>query len=253
MEEYEDKISSKVDATSTACPNCGTAIAAEYEFCPNCGQARIQESMDSFLSEFLKDYFTFDSEIFRSLKPLPFNPGFLVSEYLAGRRIRYIPPLRISIFSSILFFILFGFRIDNSQEAVGDELDQFFSDVLPKLFFLLLPLFALLIQWIFGKKGSGYLPHFLFSTYFHAFGFVVGSIYWLMSKLFQSISLTMVNTWLLALTLAWLFLYLWFGLKKVYAHSVVTTSLRLMGLSMAYILLLVLSAIIAMTVLLGIS
>lgn len=212
-----------------------------------------KESMDSFLSEFLKDYFTFDSKIFRSLKPLLFDPGFLVTEYIAGKRVSYIPPLRIFIFSSILFFLLFGFGVDNTQEAAGDELDQFFSNVLPKLFFLLLPLFALLTQWIFGKTGSGYVPHFLFSTYFHAFGFVIGSFYWLLSKLFQSLSLTAVNSWLLALTLVWLLLYLWFGLKKVYAHSGVTTTLRLLGLSMAYVLLLVLSAVIAMTVLLGIS
>jgi hypothetical protein len=49
----------------------------------------------------------FDSLIFRTLFPLLFRPGFLVNEYLAGRRARYLNPIRMYVFLSIVFFSIF--------------------------------------------------------------------------------------------------------------------------------------------------
>jgi hypothetical protein len=62
------------------------------------------------ISHFLGDYFTFDSKIFKSLIPLLLKPGFLTTEYMAGRRVRYIPPVRFYVFISILFFVLSSFQ-----------------------------------------------------------------------------------------------------------------------------------------------
>jgi hypothetical protein len=40
------------------------------------------------------------------MKPLLFKPGRLTRDYMEGRRFRYAPPMRLYIFSSIMFFLL---------------------------------------------------------------------------------------------------------------------------------------------------
>ncbi|MDQ7054838.1 MAG: DUF3667 domain-containing protein [candidate division KSB1 bacterium] len=57
------------------------------------------------LSEFFGDLLSFDSRLLRTLLPLLFKPGQLTRNYLAGQRIRYVPPVRLYIFISFLFFL----------------------------------------------------------------------------------------------------------------------------------------------------
>jgi hypothetical protein len=60
----------------------------------------------------------------RTLKPLLFRPGKLTRDYLDGKRFRYVPPLRLYIFSSIAFFflaaILAGQSIQVTTETTED-------------------------------------------------------------------------------------------------------------------------------------
>jgi hypothetical protein len=87
------------------CKNCGTPV--EVLYCSNCGQS-IQEfrvSVHKLIMDFLGDYFTFDSKLIRSLRPLFFEPGFLTNAFMEGKRVPYIPPLRMYIFCSVIFFL----------------------------------------------------------------------------------------------------------------------------------------------------
>ncbi|NIR48263.1 DUF3667 domain-containing protein [candidate division KSB1 bacterium] len=56
------------------------------------------------MSEFLGDVFTFDSRFFRTFVPLIAKPGFLTVRFNAGQRVRYVPPLRLYLFVSVIFF-----------------------------------------------------------------------------------------------------------------------------------------------------
>lgn len=57
-------------------------------------------------AEAFSDFFHFDSRFFKSFIPFFFKPGFLTREYLAGRRVRYIHPLRLYFFVSIVMLLL---------------------------------------------------------------------------------------------------------------------------------------------------
>ena len=87
------------------CRNCGYEVPQRY--CTYCGQSSrdIRTSFHSLILDFLGDYFTFDSKLFRSVLPIFLKPGFLTAAFMAGKRVRYIPPLRLYIFSSIIFFL----------------------------------------------------------------------------------------------------------------------------------------------------
>ena len=93
-------------AGSVRCLNCGTAL--EGPFCYYCGQPdkNFMRFFPVLMREFLEDFLELDSRFTRTMRPLLFLPGRLTRDYLDGRRFRYTPPLRLYIFSSMLFFIL---------------------------------------------------------------------------------------------------------------------------------------------------
>ncbi len=232
------------------CLNCENALREEDEYCSACGQAvDHEETLKSFLSHFLSDYFTFDSKIIRSIKPLITEPGFLSNEYLAGRRVRYIPPLRMFIFLSIIFFLLLSLLSNTTANDVGAEVlsdaffERFFSSRLPKLFFVLLPLFAMSTALLFGKKNGSILPHFLFALHFHASIFLFGIIYTLISYVFESLSWIGANQVLLILIGVYIIYYLFKALKVVFKQSLWRTTWKLILLGFIYSLLLVCSSL----------
>jgi hypothetical protein len=237
---------------SNKCLNCGKEVEESFKFCPNCGQSTYQESdLKSFTKHFMSDYFTFDSKIFKSIIPLFGKPGFLTIEYLQGRKIRYIAPLRLFIFSSIIFFLLLGLLDNSSLETASSKIDQetlawnsFFSSWLPKLFFIFSPLFALLLALFFKKRQNSYLVHFLFSLHFHATIFLLGIVYILLSWIFSQLGWIIVNQVFLILSLIFLAVYLWKALRNVYEESRGKTFYKFILLSLFY------SSIIIVTVVL---
>ena len=59
------------------------------------------------LNHAVSDYFHFDHQFFHTLKPLFFQPGKLTNEYMAGRRVQYLHPVKMYIFISLVFFIVY--------------------------------------------------------------------------------------------------------------------------------------------------
>ncbi|MDE2234224.1 MAG: DUF4286 family protein [Gammaproteobacteria bacterium] len=105
-----------IDSTATAvvpaaavglrCLNCGEALSGK--FCANCGQQNHTHAAPllGVINDFFGNHFGFDTKFFHSILPLLFRPGFLSREYSAGRRARYINPLRLYFFSSLVFFFM---------------------------------------------------------------------------------------------------------------------------------------------------
>ncbi len=91
---------------NTHCLNCGTKL--DTQFCPQCGQKNkdYRLSFKDLFSDFLEEILDVDSRVLRSLRMLFTRPGFLTTEYIKGRRISYLPPVRIYLVASILFFLM---------------------------------------------------------------------------------------------------------------------------------------------------
>ena len=88
-----------------ACENCGAPVTAR--FCGQCGQ-RVEPPVHSlwhFTHVALEDLTHADSRLWRTLAALSFKPGFLTHEFLAGRRARYLPPVRLYLVLSVVFFL----------------------------------------------------------------------------------------------------------------------------------------------------
>ncbi|HWW80538.1 MAG TPA: DUF3667 domain-containing protein [Steroidobacteraceae bacterium] len=88
------------------CANCGVPLSGHY--CSNCGQ-RVEHAVHSlshFLGEVAEDLTHADSRLWRTIGALLFKPGYLTQEFLAGRRVKYLPPLRLYLVLSLFFFLI---------------------------------------------------------------------------------------------------------------------------------------------------
>tara|TARA_B100000809_G_C15127076_1_gene526727 strand:+ start:1095 stop:2000 length:906 start_codon:yes stop_codon:yes gene_type:complete len=89
------------------CENCKQQLRKKSNYCSSCGQKNISELNVKFVfGEFFQAIFNVDSKLFLSLKYLVFRPGFLTKEYIEGKRVSYLPPIRIYLVLSFLFFFL---------------------------------------------------------------------------------------------------------------------------------------------------
>ena len=88
------------------CLNCGAEL--QGHFCHNCGQENmhVKEPFWHFIAHSISHYFHFDSKFFTTIKPLLTQPGQLTLDYLAGKRARYLHPVSMYIFVSIVYFII---------------------------------------------------------------------------------------------------------------------------------------------------
>jgi len=107
-----------------SCPNCGSPLAGRY--CSSCGQRSDvhAHSVGHFFHELFEALTHADSHVWATLLPLLRRPGFLTREYFAGRRARYLPPLRVYLFMSVLFFLVSALLGGGTGAHVGVQLDK---------------------------------------------------------------------------------------------------------------------------------
>src|SRR4051812_8227385 len=96
-----------LDAPLIPCTNCGAASA---DYCTSCGERQPGHhdlSVTHFAHDVVHEFVHLDSKLFRTLRDLVTKPGFLAEEYFAGRKSRYIAPLRLFLTLFALQFLAF--------------------------------------------------------------------------------------------------------------------------------------------------
>ena len=110
-------------AALPACQNCGEPLLGPH--CYRCGQPvnGLVRHFSSILGDFLDSVLNIDARIFRTLGPLFTRPAYLSLEYFAGRRVRYVSPVRLFVFLSIITFFVAQLMLTLGDGAInfGDE------------------------------------------------------------------------------------------------------------------------------------
>src|SRR5438128_60320 len=91
------------------CENCGTELRGHW--CSVCGQPAIdyRRSFRHVIVDLLESFLNWDSKFFATIGLLIVKPWRLTNEFLAGKRVRYLHPLRLYLLASILFFFAVNF------------------------------------------------------------------------------------------------------------------------------------------------
>jgi ribosomal protein L32 len=92
------------DPSLTHCENCGAELQGHW--CAKCGQPAIEyrRSFRYVVADLLNEFLNWDSKFFTTIALLILKPWRLTNEFLAGKRVRYVNPLRLYLLASILFF-----------------------------------------------------------------------------------------------------------------------------------------------------
>lgn len=87
------------------CRNCGNDVLGA-RYCSRCGQENSEKilSFGEMLCDVRDEFLKYDVKLLNTLRLLIFQPGKLTLEYVSGRRVRYITPLRLYFMLSALFF-----------------------------------------------------------------------------------------------------------------------------------------------------
>jgi hypothetical protein len=266
---------------SLDCRNCGAH--APEEFCPRCGQETSEHlpSAWEFVHEFVLHYFAAEGRLWRTLGALVLHPGRLTVEYLKGRKLAYVLPLRLYLTISVVFFLTLKLAVAPAAHIVNAELhrilndghsDVTFLDVphghavlhadgsltcdlpawlcerieekvsvpraefersiadlpsemfahLSSAMFVLLPLFAGMLQLAFMKRTYG--EHFLFALHVHSFWFLV-----LLTLLLP------LPGWAQLLLQAYMVIYGVMALRVVYRSSWLQTVLKAAAIGACYV------------------
>src|SRR6266403_1892099 len=88
----------------THCENCDAELQGHW--CSQCGQPAIEyrRSFRYVVADLLNEFLNWDSKFFTTIALLILKPWRLTNEFLAGKRVRYVNPLRLYLLASILFF-----------------------------------------------------------------------------------------------------------------------------------------------------
>jgi hypothetical protein len=105
------------------CLNCQTTVVGRY--CHACGQENLEpkETVWHLVQHFFNDITHFDGKFFSTVKLLLRKPGFLSTEYIAGRRMSYLNPIRMYVFTSAFFFIIL-FSLKKPDDMIKSDTSQ---------------------------------------------------------------------------------------------------------------------------------
>ena len=187
------------------CKNCNSELVGQY--CSECGQKNIESfTFSKLVKDFFDNIFSLDSRLFQTLKFLIIRPGFLTNEYWSGKRITYLPPFRLYLLTSILFF----FIPHPDYQLRAEE----FYPLLQKGMFVLMPCVALILLIIYRRNNLLYFHHFITSLHFHSFMFLLFAIAKSVSFFNENISISNIVT-------ITLLIYLFFMLKNLYIEPLI--------------------------------
>jgi hypothetical protein len=188
-------------AETRRCANCGAALDGPY--CAACGQKAtdLNPTLRHFLHDLTHELLHVDGKIVQSARLLLTRPGFLTREWWAGRRARYVSPIRLYLICSVAFFaagaldpggVTVRVRREASapQDAPGvvrrlselpeGEIDERVRHALgawtPRAMFVLVPVFAALVAASTRRSGRNYPQHLYFALHVHAAVFAVAAL-----------------------------------------------------------------------------
>ena len=112
------------ETSAPVCQNCGAPLLGPH--CYRCGQpvSGLVRHFSSFMGDFLDSVLNIDARVLRTLWPLFARPAYLSCEYFAGRRVRYVSPVRLFVFLSIVTFFIARLSVNLPTDPIqfnGDD------------------------------------------------------------------------------------------------------------------------------------
>ena len=228
------------------CLNCNSMV--EGNFCSNCGQ-KFQPTklpIKEFLEDAVETLFNIDNRWFKTLKDLFIAPGKVTREYIEGKRAQYLPPLRIYLSISIVYFLLvqlidsnqiFFINFSDEEGTTGD-----LATVIQYLLFFMVPVLALFGKLFYRKRKAYYVEYLILSFHIHTIWFVLLmvelSTIWLDAN-FQDSWIEILSMVISAPAQLGTFVYMVIYLKRTFEESWLLSIVKTFGIMILYMIVLI--------------
>ncbi len=238
---------------SNLCPNCNTPL--QGKFCHNCGQKKIEDKerkLTHFIYQFFGAAFFLENNFLKNTWYLLIRPGFLASEYLQGRRKKYMAPFSLFLLINLIYFLIVPLSdlnlslseqlnqpmhkhlakklVDNRLQQRDTSFDQYAAEynnqstsLSKTLIVLHVPFIAAFLMLFYLKQKYFYTDHIIYSLYLVGFILLISIISylviinlmklgWLNNQAFFSISGYAL--------MIFIPLYIFFSLRKYYQQPI---------------------------------
>jgi hypothetical protein len=236
-------------AVPAVCTNCGDAQVGVY--CARCGEKQPHHhdlTMGHLAHDVFHELVHLDSKLFRTLRDLVAQPGELTAAYFAGRKQRYIAPLRLFLTLFAVQFVAYtaykpvavysveGLMAVDSAGTVRQNLEKVAAErkIPPAQLYeridhrwqknmSLVSLagivgLAVTLKLLFVRRRRFLAEHFVFAAHFMCFSYVVSLLVWPVYALF-GIGGSVLNLVIGVLTTIVSLVYLFFGLRRRYGEG----------------------------------
>jgi hypothetical protein len=167
------------------CENCGHYV--EMRFCPHCGQENVEtrHSFHYLFTHFVEDFLHYDAQFWKTIHYLLFRPAKLTREYLSGKRLSFVSPVKLYIFISFITFFLSAVlsnpsEVENTKQnitiasfSIGQEKQSELKENIihhfPQAVFCYMPIFAFWLWLFHNKKKWYYFDHGIFTLHYFSF------------------------------------------------------------------------------------
>lgn len=135
------------------CLNCKQAV--EKRFCSNCGQENsdTRKTFHHLFLHFFEDLTHYENAFWRTIKNLLFKPAALTKEYLSGKRLSYLAPIRLYLFISFVTFLTISV-FPEEAESENDKLKITFEEAKEEKSASVKKIFTLQKKGVFSKKEA---------------------------------------------------------------------------------------------------
>jgi|SRR3954470_875605 hypothetical protein len=240
---------STATAPAVACPNCDAS--APGHFCSACGESQPGHhdlSLKHFVHEAADELAHVDSKIPATLTSLLFRPGFLSEEYFAGRKTRYLLPLRLFlILFTLNFFLYSSFKgvavynfariVDKDQagtlkalmtkqaakrnitlQELEDRINHRWLKLINILEISTAFIMALVAAAFFRRSRQFFVEHLIFSLHYNSFALAVSTLVFPIYYFAHIDPLSRGISFAAPQFAVWFF-YMWKAVQRFYRHE----------------------------------
>lgn len=206
----------------------------------------------TFIRNGVAEYLNLDNRFLRTVYQLLIKPGYLTTQWIAGRRASHTAPVRLYLIVSLLYFSVLAFTETTSFFNIMNfdpQTGSLYRIWLPRMMFLMMPLFAVAVMGLHYRLKRYYVEHLVFSVHLFCFIFTVNVLQTLLRHFMGAapgqpftahpLWFQVTDVTLIALPV----LYLGIALRAVYRQRLWLVVMKTFLLYNIYFLILVISAL----------
>jgi hypothetical protein len=242
------------ETSPATCTNCDNTLVDVY--CARCGEKQPSHhdlTVGHFTHELVHELVHLDSKLFRTLRELMFMPGQLTAEYFAGRKKRYIAPIRLFITLFAITFIAYSafkpvavysldlmlgmdpdHRLENlfrkaatkrqiPYEELKTKVEHRWQKNISLVSMLSILSVALVLKLLYFRRY--FTEHLVWGTHFMCFAYAMSLVVWPI-QLWMGVGRNTSNYVLMCITSIISLTYIYLALRRVYGQGGVIVFLK---------------------------